>query len=338
MILPKKIQSLEPYQPIQGDYDIRLDANESPYAYPLDYKAIEESINRYPDPYAIDLCRAFADYYNVDYNYVTAFNGSDESIALVVSTLFDSGDKIVTLSNDFSMYNFYVNVYGMTGDVYQKNADLEVEVDDLIAYVKDSGAKGLIFSNPCNPTSLLIGRDDIIKICEQLTECLVVVDEAYMDFAEQTIIDISTDYDNVILMRTCSKAIGLAGVRLGFCVADEMLTKALKSAKSPYNVNAISQKIGTVVLSDKQYLYEKKCSLVEQTKILQTELENLNFGTVYKSHTNFVFIKTDRATEIYEGLLEQSIAVRYMGDYIRITTGTTEQNLVLLGKLKEIVC
>lgn len=342
-ILNDKIRNLTPYQPICGDYRIRLDANESFKV--IDREIIQQalgiSLNRYPDPYASKLCDAFADLYNINACYVTAGNGSDELISLIVGAFFSAGDTLLTLSNDFSMYRFYGDVFGIKTNVFNKESDLTIDADKLIEYVNQAKPAGIIFSNPCNPTSLVLDRESIVKIISNV-DCLVVIDEAYMDFSDQSILDICHTFDNCIVLRTCSKAIGMAAIRLGFAVANGVITNALRAVKSPYNVNALTQSIGEIVLSDKEYIADCVRELIESRNFLYRELVKLNsvtgiFEQIYKSETNFIYIKTssDKAKEIFTDLLDRSIAVRNMGEYLRITAGSMPENEKLLEALKK---
>lgn len=341
-ILNDKIKNLTPYAPISGDYRIRLDANESYICLDSDKvsKAFNLEFNRYPDPYATKLCKAFAEFYNINAEHVTAGNGSDELISLIVGAFFSHGDTVLTLSNDFSMYKFYGDVFGINTVVLPKNDDLTIDANKVISYINENKISGLIFSNPCNPTSLCLNRDDVIKIIES-TNALIIVDEAYMDFYEQSILDVCHEYDNVIVLKTCSKAIGLAAIRLGFAIANDVITKALRAVKSPYNVNSITQAIGEIVLSDKEYIKGCTSKLIENCGLLYNRLLELNdrynvFEKIYETTTNFVFIKTEKAEVIFSELLKRSIAVRCMGGYLRISTGSQEENETLIKELTEI--
>lgn len=337
MELNDKIKNLTPYEPITGEYKIRLDANESYIEYSCVGKVNAKQLNRYPDPYAVKLCEAFAKHYGVDVENVTAGNGSDELISLIVGAFFSHGDTVLTLSNDFSMYQFYGNVFGINVDVFQKKDDLTIDVDQLITYINERKIAGLVFSNPCNPTSLCLPREEVLRLCNAV-DALVVVDEAYMDFANQSIIDAVPP--NVIVLKTCSKAVGLAAIRLGFAVANLPITTALKAVKSPYNVNSITQSVGEMVLLDSDYINKCTQLLIASKDSLYRGLCALNcpkFETIYESSTNFIFIKTAYAKAIYEKLLSYSIAVRYMGDYLRITAGSERENSELIAVLREIL-
>jgi len=239
------------------------------------------------------------------------------------------------------MYKFYGEVYGINTEVFPKKDDLNIDVDGVISYINDNNIAGLIFSNPCNPTSLMISRDDVIKIINSVN-ALVIVDEAYMDFSDQSILDVCHTFDNVIVLKTCSKAIGLAAIRLGFAIANDTITTALRAVKSPYNVNAITQSIGDIVLSDIDYINACTKEIIENRDYLYNKLISLQqrynaFETIYKTTTNFVYIKTDKAKYIFEELLKHSIAIRNMGEYLRISTGSKQDNDKLIKTLEEIL-
>lgn len=346
--LNKKLSELKPYDPIEGEYKIRLDANESYYNINDDMskeisKAISElSLNRYPDPYSANAIKAFADFYDINSEYITAGNGSDELISIITSCFLEKNDKVVTLTPDFSMYSFYSSLYELEVMQFQKDSEsLNFDVNELVDFCNTNNAKMLIFSNPCNPTSLGIEKKDILNLLENLS-CLVVVDEAYMDFWDESILDEIKNYDNLIILKTCSKAIGLAGVRFGFAVAGKTITNALKAAKSPYNTDLVSQKIVEVVLKNKDFLSDKMSEIIKQKDQLLLQIDNLTqkynaFEKVYDSKTNFVYIKTKYAKVIFEKLLENSIAVRCFDGFLRINTGSKEENSELIRVLEEIL-
>lgn len=346
--LNNKLRNLKPYDPIEGEYKIRLDANESyinindKLADVFSKEISKLNLNRYPDPYATKAVEAFADFYNIDKKYVTAGNGSDELISIITSCFLESGDKVVTLTPDFSMYSFYGSLYELKVLNYEKNKDtLEFDVDDLINFCNSNNAKMLIFSNPCNPTSLGITRDNVIKLICNLS-CLVVVDEAYMDFWDQSILSEIEKYDNVIVLKTCSKAIGLAGIRFGFAVAGEKITTALKAAKSPYNTDLVSQKLVEVTFKNKDILLSNIKEITENTQAFYDAFVNLkekfnSISCVYRTRTNFIFIKTQYAKEIFSELLKNSIAVRCFDGYLRINVGNNEENSTFLKVFEDII-
>ncbi len=339
--LCKKVVDLIPYEPIEGDYELRLDANESYISLSDELREkvsliIKESdFNRYPDPYAKKLCEAFGNYYNVDSELVTAGNGSDELIGLIVGALLQKGEKILTLSPDFSMYKFYGEIYENPVISLKKEEDLSIDVDKVIKKLNEEDIKLLIFSNPCNPTSIGLSKEKVLKLIKS-TDALVVLDEAYMDFWDQSLLSYVNDFDNLIILKTCSKAIGMAALRVGFAVSNKVITKALKSVKSPYNVNSVSQEIATVLLNEKNFLKNAEKEIIASKNFLKEETEKI-FDTVYESATNFVYIKTENAEEIFKKLLKEGIAVRFFKDHLRISTDSTKNNKRLIEVLKNIV-
>ena len=347
-ILNNKLSKLKPYDPIEGEYKIRLDANESyinlndTLAENISREITQLDLNRYPDPYATKAVSAFSDFYGVDKKYVTAGNGSDELISIITSCFLESGDKVVTLTPDFSMYSFYASLYEQEVLRFEKDKDtFEIDCDNLIDFCNTNKVKMLIFSNPCNPTSIGIDRADIIKIIKELS-CLVVIDEAYMDFWDQSILNEVKNYDNLIVLKTCSKAIGLAGIRFGFAIAGDTITKALKAAKSPYNTDLVSQKLIEIAFNKSEILKSNIKKITESTKAFYNAFVALAdiypcIEKVYKTSTNFVYIKTQKSKEIFDELLEQSIAIRYFDGYLRITTGTEQENSIVLKSFESII-
>lgn len=345
--LNRKLVDLIPYAPIQGTYNIRLDANESGYNLSSEIaESVSEEIkklafNRYPDPYAADVIKAFADYYNIDKSMVTAGNGSDELISVIAGCFLEKGDMVVTLSPDFSMYAFYSSLYELNVEVFEKSDDLSIDTDALIDFCREKKTKALIFSNPCNPTSLGLEKSDIRRLIESL-DCLIILDEAYMDFWTESMLGEINRYDNCIILKTCSKAVGMAAIRLGFAVGGRTITTALKAAKSPYNTDAISQVAGSVIFSHKAYLKERRAAIIANTQQLYNAIIDLQnefnlFDKIYQSKTNFVFIKTSYYDKIFNELLSSSIAVRKFKGYLRITAGTEKENKLLLTVLKNIM-
>lgn len=345
--LNRKVSDLTPYEPLSGSYRVRLDANESFYGMPDDLLAKiaaavkQVPFNRYPDPFAVELCHAFASLYGISPDAVTAGNGSDELINIIVTAFSLKGEPCYTFDKDFSMYRFYGEIAECDLRVLKKKDDLGIDIEEVIATLKKEKAGMLLFSNPCNPTSLGLKREDVRKLIRS-TDCLVVLDEAYMDFWDQSLLSETAGYDNLIILKTCSKAIGLAGLRLGFAVANQKITKALRAVKSPYNVNAVSQTVGTVVLKEKELVQNRTKELVQSREMLYSKTEKLTkefsvLKLVTPSVTNFLFIRCEKAELISEKLKERSVAVRCFDGFLRITAGSQEENEMLLRELKQVL-
>ena len=344
-----KVRELEPYQPITGDYRIRLDANESFYSMPQqirdEIKEIVDKLdfNRYPDPCAAELIKAFADNYGIDPQTVTATNGSDEVLYLIASALLKKNSTVIVAEPDFSMYNFYSFLAENRIISYGKNELLKIDPDELIKTVNDNNADMLIFSNPCNPTGQGITAEQARRIVTSV-KALVVLDEAYMDFWDEPPPKEAAQYDNLIVLKTASKAVGSAALRLGFAVCNKKITTALRAVKSPYNVNTLSQKAGACIFRHRELLEERRRAIIENTKTLYNELMKLreNYSLPFdiaEPCANFVFVRTSLAKDIFEYLLSCGIAVRYFGSAgaLRITTGSAEENGELMAALEKYI-
>ena len=342
--LNKKIINLVPYEPISGTYDIRLDANECPDNLP---EFIREEIkaeidklafNRYPDPMATSVVEAFASYYGINPALVTAGNGSDELIFLIEAAFLEKGDKMLVVSPDFSMYNFYSSICEVECETFVKNDNLDIDVDALIKKVNSDGIKLLMFSNPCNPTGRGITADEARRLVTSV-DALVILDEAYMDFWDQSLLSEVEKYSNLIVFRTASKAVGSAALRLGFAVANETISRAVKAVKSPYNVNSFSQAAGAVIFKNKEYLQNRQKTIVKNRETLYNGLMELGNAledfTPIESVANFVFVRTSQAEKIFAYLKSKSIVVRLMGSYLRITAGTGQEVEQVLNSIKE---
>lgn len=339
-VLNDKIKSLSPYSVDKQTYRIRLDANESFIALPdeilwqLKSNLDRISFNRYPDPDAEELCTAYAELYGVDKGSVVAGNGSDELISVIFASFLQKGDSVAVLSPDFSMYKFYAHISECTALDYSKS-NFKIDVDGLLEFCGANNCKMLIFSNPCNPTSLGIEASQVKKIVEEFNG-LVVLDEAYMDFDDNSLIKSAAQYDNLIVLRTCSKMLGLAALRVGFAVANEAIVSALRAVKSPYNVNSISQMIAATVLKNKEYIESCRKRIIASRDFIYNALKPIcddGDAEIFNTKTNFVFIKSKKAARLFEFLKAQGILVRCFGEFLRITAGNDEENNELITQI-----
>ena len=342
--LNEKIKDLKPYDPIQGSYRVRLDANESflplPQALVEEAKAAVErtAFNRYPDPAARELCQAFAACYGVQPQQVVAGNGSDELITVLFEAFLEKGDAFATVEPDFSMYAFNGHLHEARHVAIPKGKDLRLDVEEVAAACQREQVKLLIFSNPCNPTSLVCGREEMRKLIASLPDTLVVLDEAYMDFSDQSLLGEVEDHPNLLVLRTCSKAFGMAALRLGFAVCGKTLAGALRAVKSPYNVNSLSQAVGTAVLRRKGELDRALETILRSRDQLYAGLREL--GERYPGRfrllpgeTNFAALEMENGPELLGYLARQGVAIRYTGGLVRVTCGAPEENKIVLEEM-----
>lgn len=345
--LNEKIRDLEPYAPVEGSYRIRLDANESCW---IPSEKIRQKLlqacgkvvwNRYPDASCRELCRAFGDFYGVDPSLVTPGNGSDELISILCNAFLMPGETLMTAEPDFSMYRFYASVSGVRTVSWEKGEALQIDVEQWIQKIQKEQARMVLFSNPCNPTGQGLSRDQVRRLIRSV-DALVVLDEAYMDFWDQSLLQEVSEYDNLVILRTCSKALGMASLRLGFAVANLQLTRALWAVKSPYNINSFTQAMGSVILREKEWYLEALNGIVNSRNWLLRELCSLekSCSGAFRCRptcTNFVLIETAESRRIFEALLGKGIAVRLMGNFLRVTAGLPEENKEFLQAFQDVL-
>lgn len=346
--LPEKLSSMTPYDPCEDIYQIKLDANESYFSLPEDLRdAIAASIdtidfNRYPDPAVTDLRRLAGREFRIAPGNIVVGNGSDELISLIMNTFAPRGGKVMVLSPDFSMYQFYAEVAELEVINMFKDGEFMLTEEDVVKRAQAEKPDILIFSNPCNPAGQGFTHAETIRICNALEDTLVVVDEAYMDFWDQSILDVSTALENVLVMKTLSKAFGCAALRCGFVIGYADLIDQLNKTRSPYNINSITQMAACIVLEDTSWKKEQCAEIVAHKNELEQACTGLEkqYGvfTVLPTHTNFVVLRTEKCSEIFEELKKHSICVRCFPKYdmLRITTGSEEENAALLEALNEI--
>lgn len=336
------LSDFEAYNAGKTEYKVRLNANECFSNLDEEIrkeigKVIEDSIyNRYPDADALEVRSLYARYAKVKSINVMAGNGSDECIQIIAHTFLNTGDKVAVQSPDFSMYGLYTKVAGGISIEYPLDEELKLDVEGFISMANEEDIKIVFLSNPNNPTGGTILRENIIKIIEGC-KCIVVIDEAYFEFYGETIVDKIEAYQNLIVLRTCSK-IGLAAIRLGFLITNPILMRELKKVKPPYNVNTISQSIASVILKDSEIINKNVKKILAERKYLWEKLSNINGIKLYKAEGNFILVQVENAQEIKKILLEQSVNVRSfttgtLKNCLRITIGSREENDCLLKNI-----
>ena len=340
-LIPEKVQTLKPYgfEDTSG-CTIKADANESFVSLPDDLRAKLAEIaqnalfNRYPDPLSTDACTAYGAYVGVDSRYITAGNGSDELLMIIINSLLSRGDKLLVAEPDFSMYRFYANLAEVEAVNIGKDADYCLSADALKKAAKECGAKAIMFSNPCSPTGQALSREEVLDCVDSCPDVLWIVDEAYMDFWDEPTHKDALTRGNMIVLRTCSKAVGLAALRLGFAICGDTLTEALRKAKSPANVNALTNAMAAAVLSDRSYLRSACMRIRQATARLYAGLKAAEetYGVIRALPTkaNFVFVETADAAAAQEYLKQRAILVRRLGTRLRITAcGETDNEAII---------
>lgn len=336
-LIRDNIKKLEPYSSARNEYSgsasVFLDANENPHNKPL---------NRYPDPQQKELKTKISGIKGIPVDSIFLGNGSDEGIDLLFRVFCEPGrDNVITVDPTYGMYG----VCAQINDVKRKSVllreDFSLDPDAVIQAV-DAFTKMIFLCSPNNPTSNVLNREAMIKILDQ-KNCLVVVDEAYLDFSDKAgMLSLLPEYGNLVILQTLSKAWGLAGIRLGMVFARPELITYLSAIKYPYNINTLTIQTALSQLSDKQPYNSWIKTILKEREILAGLLSSFSFvKKVYPSDANFLLIKVDQPSAIYEFLMQRGIIVRDRSsvilceDCLRITVGAESENRVLAEALSE---
>lgn len=321
-----------------GEASVFLDANENAFGSPL-----PDNFNRYPDPLQMEVKEKLSKIKGVPPQNIFLGNGSDEAIDLLYRIFCEPGrDNAITFPPTYGMYQVCAEI----NDVKVKKINLtkEYQLDiDAIENAIDPFTKLIFICSPNNPTGNSINRTDVEIILNNFNG-IVVIDEAYINYAKQkSFIAELTEYPNLVVMQTLSKAWGLAGLRLGMAFASKPIIDLMNKVKYPYNINTATQLLALDALNNIEWVNEHISITVSEREKLKTDLLSLsNTETVYPSDANFLLVKIKDARKIYEQLCEKGIIVRdrskvvLCDDCLRITIGTPDENSKLIDSLKEI--
>ncbi|MGO4877446.1 histidinol-phosphate transaminase [Pedobacter psychrotolerans] len=341
-LVRENIKNLKPYatarDEFKGQASVFLDANENSYGSPL-----PANYNRYPDPLQLDLKDAISKIKGVPIENTFLGNGSDEAIDLLFRAFCNPGkDNVIILPPTYGMYEVSANI----NDVEIRKVSLlpNFQLDmEKIAETIDQNTKLIFICSPNNPTGNSINREDIETILTNF-KGLVVVDEAYINYARQkTFIQELTEYANLVILQTFSKAWGLAALRLGMAFSSRKVIDVLNKIKPPYNINQATQDLAFEALKNISQVNDWiKVSVAERER-LSADLNALKIVTkVYPSDANFILAEVTETKKIYDTLVDQGIIVRDRSKVtlcegcLRITVGTKEENDKLLNVLKNL--
>jgi len=312
---------------------IYLDKNESPFDLPLEIKEKileilrKTEFNRYPQETSISLREKIGEFWGLDAKNVTVGNGSDELIGYLMRAL--KGKYVVVTPPTFSMYYFYAEVNGLPVKEVPLDRDFVLRGEKIVEEAKD--ARVVFITSPNNPTGNSQPRDEIKKVLD--SGVIVVLDEAYADFSGKNMVDSLSDYENLIILRTFSKAFGLAGVRLGYILANENIIRDIYRIIPPFPVSTITMVIGSFALENYGVFERRIRYIIRERNRMYRELKSW----AYPSEANFLLLNVNA----YHYLLERDVIVRDVGDvlkgHIRVTVGRKEENDILLLYLKEFL-
>jgi len=343
-LVRKNIRGLKPYTSARDMYNegILLDANENSFGSVVESE--EQNLNRYPDPMQISMRKTLADYLGISYLKLFFGVGSDEIIDLLIRIFCSPGkDSVLIPEPTYGMYKVAADINDVKTETVFLNDKFDLDPDAVLNKL-NSDTKIIFLCSPNNPTANLLTKESV-KTLLQKTGAIIVVDEAYIDFAEMadSCIGLINDFPRLVILRTFSKAWGLAGIRLGYCIADEVLVNYLFKVKAPYNINSLTRSAFHKAMLNIELKDKFISSVLSEKQFLITELKKLKgIDTIYPSDTNYILIKIKNASFVQKQLAEKGVVIRdrstqpKLENCLRITVGTRPQNKELL-KLLSIV-
>ena len=337
----QSVKELQPYVVNPTVCSVKLDSNEGDKNLFKDLvKELGDNfyLNVYPDDNYTDFKKAVADYIGCKTQNISVGNGSSELLDLCVKTFVDTNELILSLDPTFSMYSIYAKIVNSRYIGAGQGNDFIVDVDDVIKSIKENNPKLTIVCNPNNPTGTVIKRDKVLEIVKSTDE-IVIVDEAYMEFSEESVVDEIKNYKNLIVVKTLSKAFSMAGIRTGYLLANEELVKTVEKVRPPYNLNSISAFLATKALQqkDKMLVYVNQVKK-EREKVYKSLLD---MGIkAYPSGANFVFFYCDDK-DLEDKLVKEDVLIRKFGgkldNHYRVTIGTNNENNAFVEVMKKLV-
>lgn len=344
----KNIRKVVPYVPGEQPKNtnvIKLNTNENPYPpAPGVRKALEafntDRLRLYPDPLASDLVQAIAEVYHVEKEQVFVGVGSDDVLAMLFMTFFNSDQPVLFPDITYSFYDVWAEMLRIPYKQIPLDDSLHINPAD---YTGKNG--GIVFPNPNAPTGELLALSEIERIIEANPDVIVIVDEAYIDFGGVSALPLLEKYDNLIVVQTFSKSRSMAGSRIGFAISNPTLIKYLNDVKysfNSYTMDALTLALGTAAVKDTAYFEETRDKIIKTREWTKEKLRELGF-VFGDSKSNFIFAKHPAVSgeELFEALKKNNIFVRHfskparINEYLRITIGTDEQMQTLVEFLRD---
>jgi histidinol-phosphate aminotransferase len=337
-LIRENIKRMKPYSSardeFKGEAEVFLDANENPYPSPY---------NRYPDPLQVKIKQKLAPLKGIEESKIFLGNGSDEPIDLLIRAFCEPNrDSVLIAEPTYGMYSVCADVNAVRIQKTTLTTDYDIDLDAIWKAIDDT-TRIIFLCSPNNPTGNLISKQKVLTLIKRF-EGLVVIDEAYIDFADtRSFVEDLNQYPNLVVLQTFSKAWGLAGLRLGMCYASEAIIRVLNKIKYPYNINIKTQEIALEALSNVEQKNKwVQTILTSRGSLIQALGKLAIVKHVFPTDANFVLIKVDDAPRVYRSLSEQGIIVRdrsrviLCNDCLRITVGTDEENKKLIETLKKL--
>jgi len=345
------LKELKPYDPHEMPYKVKLNANENPYGLPEEIikeilrKAKNLEYSRYPNVNSVKLSETVSSFLGLNRDNIVIGNGSDELIDYLIKAFSEKGRKVITTAPSFAMYKIYSIVNGSNFvQIPLSQSNFSLNEDKILEEAKKENSSIVFLAYPNAPTGNYFVEDKIIKIIEE-SGCLVVVDEAYYEFGKKTFVPLISRYDNLVILRTFSKAYSIASLRVGYLLSNPEIINEVRKVKSPFNVNAFSQLAAQVVFKNKEVLKDSIEKIIRERERLIDRINKITPFKAHSSQTNFVLVEAGSKEDtdlVYNNLLEQGILVQTVSDpvfsssryFLRITVGNKEENDILIDGLK----
>jgi len=337
------LKSFIPYEPGEVPSGIKLDANENPYDMDtrvkseiINWLTEEKSFSVYPDTNADELRNAIAKFYDVNKKQIICGVGSDQLIDCLIRGVMMPGDRVVYPTPSFSMYQSIITLNHGKGVAVDLETDFSYNIEKMIKACNDHDAKLLILCTPNNPTGNSLPLDEIREIAKRVN-CLIMIDEAYGEFAGESTISLVDEFENIVVLRTFSKAYGLAGLRIGYGIGSEEALYPIEITKPPYNINTFTQMVAKKVIENPETYKRHVQKMKKDREILASGLIALGI-TVYPSDANFLLVDCGNI-DLDQILKEKNIYIRKMNirdkQMYRISIGSKEQNKFVLKSIQE---
>lgn len=339
-LVRSNVANLAPYSSARDEFTestsdmVFLDANENPF---------DTGVNRYPDPQQIALKKVLASQRNIKPSQLLLGNGSDEVLDLLFRAFCEPTiDNVITSPPTYGMYEVLANINAIENRKVICTVFHQLDVATILQKI-NAYTKMILVCSPNNPTGNVLNEKDITKLLTKYRG-LLVIDEAYIDFSEtESWVSQLEKYPNLVITQTLSKAYGMAGIRLGMCMASEAIIAVLNKIKPPYNINQLTQEKALQLLSEKELTLNHIQLILKEKEILYKVLLDVKFvKKVYPSQANFLLVKVDNATKRYEQLIDKGIVVRNRSNQplcfncLRFTIGTPQENNVLIETLQSL--
>ncbi len=347
-LVKEKVQSLKAYHVENVDCEIKLHANENSFPLPPEIlKQFEEvfkstELNRYPDPDCGSLKQTLAKRLDVEPENLAIGNGSDELIQILLQVFCDPGETVGFPDPTFAMYSIIAQGMGLKSQTHPLDDQWDFKAELFLETMEASQARIAFLSYPNNPTGNCFSAPEVQKVIENFSG-IVVLDEAYHDFAGKSFLSELPKHNNLILLRSLSK-IGLAALRVGYAVADPVIINQIDKVRLPYNSNALSQKLTERLLNHFAPVQKQLDALIKERDGMIRELSKFKSLTVFPSDANFVLFRVEQdANALFKQLMESGILVRNLSGHprlkncLRVTIGTPDENKAFLEKTAHII-